>query len=118
MVQIFSKPVADYIAAANAFDSDAMLATFTDDALANDIRREFVGKTAIKAWTDGEITGAKVTLEPIEARQHHGDEIVTFKVDGEYDKTGLPDPLVLTYYFSLDDGKICRLIILHNKAAD
>jgi hypothetical protein len=118
MIRTFSKPVADYIAATNAFDGDAMLATFTDDALANDIRREFVGKAAIKAWTDREITGAKVTLQPVEARRHHGDDIVTFKVDGEYDKTGLPDPLLLTYYFSLDGDKICRLMIVHNKPAD
>jgi hypothetical protein len=36
-------------------------------------------------------------------------------VDGDYDKTGLPDPLVLTFYFSLDGGKISRLIISGNK---
>ena len=117
MAQISTKPVADYIAATNAFDGDAMLRTFTDDAIVNDIRREFVGKAAIRAWTDREIVGVKVTIEPVEARRHYSDEIVTFRVDGEYDKSGLPDPLFLTYYFSLFGDKICRLIILHNKPA-
>jgi hypothetical protein len=35
--------------------------------------------------------------------------------DGEYDKTGLPDPLVLTYYFTVRDDRIVRLIIIHNE---
>ena len=35
--------------------------------------------------------------------------------DGEYDKTGLPDPLVLTYYFTVRDDRIVRLIIIRNQ---
>ena len=54
-------------------------------------------------------------MDPVSARRHYGDEIVTFKLDGQYDKTGLPDPLLLTFYFSLHEAKICRLIILRNK---
>jgi ketosteroid isomerase-like protein len=115
MIDAAAKSIADYIAATNAFDTDAMMATFTDDALVNDIRREFIGKAAIREWSDREITGAKVTLEPVQAKRHYGEEIVTFKLDGEYDKRGLPDPLLLTYYFSLYEDRICRLIILHNK---
>jgi hypothetical protein len=115
MVDVSSKPVADYAAAMNAFDGAALLATFTDDAVVNDIQREIVGKAAIKAWIDREIIAVKVTVEPVSARRHYGDEIVTFKLDGQYDKTGLPDPLLLTFYFSLHEAKICRLIILRNK---
>ena len=36
-------PVQGYIAASNAFDGDAVIAAFTDDALVNDTRREFSG---------------------------------------------------------------------------
>jgi hypothetical protein len=115
MLHISAKPIADYIAATNAFDADAMMAMFTDDAIVNDIRREFVGKPAIRAWTDQEITGVKVTLAPVQVKRHYGEEIVIFKVDGQFDKSGLPDPLLLTYYFGLHEDKICRLIILHNK---
>ena len=42
-------------------------------------------------------------------------DVVSAEIDGEYDKTGVPDPLVLTFYFSLRDDKITRLIILGNK---
>ena len=33
--------------------------------------------------------------------------IVHAVTDGEYDKTGLPDPLVLTYYFTVRETALC-----------
>ena len=38
-------------------------------------------------------------------------------MDGEYDKTNLPDVLVLRHYFSVRDVKIVRLIIIRNTPA-
>jgi hypothetical protein len=35
--------------------------------------------------------------------------------DGEYDKTGLPEELILTNYFSIRDGKIVSLAIIFNQ---
>jgi hypothetical protein len=36
-------------------------------------------------------------------------------MDGTYDKTGLPDPLILSFYFSLRGDQITQLIIIDNK---
>lgn len=109
-------PVAAYFEAMNRFDTDALLATFTDDALVNDIQREFGNSASIRRWADKEIIGDKVVAKTFrEVRAHHGDVIVTAVMDGEYDKTNLPAELELTFYFSLDGDKIARLIILHNK---
>jgi hypothetical protein len=44
-----------------------------------------------------------------------GSWIISAAVDGEYDKTGLPDPLILTYYFTLAGDQIASLIIVGNK---
>jgi ketosteroid isomerase-like protein len=109
--------IAAYINATNEFDSAALLGTFADDALVNDMRREFRGKAAIKRWADHEIIDVRVTMEVIEIVEHYGTVIVTARLDGNYDKTGLPDPLVLTFYFMLHSGRIATLIILHNKPA-
>ena len=109
--------VAAYIQATNDHDRAAFLASFTDDALVNDIQREFWGEAAIGKWAEREILGAKVTMEVVRAVDHYGDLIVTAKLDGDYDKTGLPDPLLLTFYFTLRGDKITKLIILHNKPA-
>src|SRR2546427_603059 len=108
-------PVAAYIQATNDHDRAAFLASFTDDALVNDIQREFWGKAAIGKWADREIFAAKVTMEVVSAVDHYGDSIVAAKLDGNFDKTGLPDPLIMTFYFTLRGDKITKLIILLNK---
>src|SRR5450432_1255017 len=66
-------PAAGAIRAGNACDGDALIATFAEAGMANDIQREFWGVKPIREWTDREI---------------------------------------------IRDGKIVRLIIIHNKAAD
>ncbi len=53
-----------------------------------------------------------------EVIDHYGDTIVRAAYDGAYDKTGLPDPLILTNYFSVRDGKIVSLITIHNKPSE
>jgi hypothetical protein len=57
-------------------------------------------------------------MEVVRAVDRHGDVILTAKLDGTYDKTGLPDPLILTFYFTLRGDRIVTLIILHNKPAE
>jgi SnoaL-like domain len=109
--------VAEYVAAVNAFDEDAVVATFADDALVNDVRREFWGKDAIRRWVREEIVGDRVTVEPIDVIGHHEQTILRGRYDGEYDKTNLPDELILTSYFTVRDGRIVTLIIIHNAAA-
>ena len=109
-------PVRQYFTAMNAFDGPGMVSAFADDAVVNDIQREFLGHQSIQRWVDRESVGDKVvTTKFTETREHHGDYFVSAEIDGEYDKTGLPDPLVLTFYFSLDGDGISRLIILANK---
>ena len=109
--------VAEHIAAVNAQDTDAIVATFAEDAYINDARREFAGAEAIRRWVAKEITGDKVSIEVREVFDHYGDTIVRGGYDGEYDKTNLPDELILSNYFSVRDGKIVSLIVVHNEPA-
>ncbi|SDR97432.1 nuclear transport factor 2 family protein [Bradyrhizobium canariense] len=108
--------ILDHVAAYRRHDAEAFMATLAPDALINDIQREFLGHPAIRAWADKEIFGPKVTLETEAAFEHFGNTIVRFRVDGDFDKSNLPDPLILTYYFAVQDDRITQLIILHNKA--
>lgn len=109
--------VAEHVDAINAHDEDAIVATFADDAFVNDIHREFWGADAIRRWVAKEIVGDRVTVEPIELIEHDRQTIVRGRYDGEYDKTGLPDPLILTSYFTVRDGRIVSLIVVHNTPA-
>jgi hypothetical protein len=106
--------VAEHIAAVNAFDTDAIVATFADDAYVNDVHREIAGIGAIRRWVSKELVGDKVTLDVREVVDHYGDIIVRAAYDGEYDKTNLPDPLILSNYFSVRDGRIVSLTVIHN----
>jgi predicted phosphodiesterase len=106
--------VADHVAAVNAFDTEAIVATFADDALVNDNHREFWGTDRIGAWVAAEIVGDHVTIVPVEALEHHRMTIVRGRYDGDYDKAGLPDELILTNYFEIEDDKIVSLFVIHN----
>jgi hypothetical protein len=108
----------DHIAAYRHSNPAAFLATLAEDALVNDAQREFYGHEAILAWADKEIFGDRVTLEIEAAFEHFSNWIVRFRVNGEFDKSKLPSPLILTYYFTLQGDRISQLIILHNKVAD
>jgi hypothetical protein len=107
--------IAAHFDAVNAFDTDGIVAMFAPDALVNDNHREFWGSDAIRAFVEAEFVGDRVTVEPVEVVEHHGTILVRGRVDGDYDKTGLPDPLILSHYFTVRDGRIDTLIIIHNR---
>jgi hypothetical protein len=117
MTQSLPKPIAEYIEASNTFDGDRMIAAFAEDAMVNDARREFWGVDAIKRWSDKEIIGDKVTMAVKEVREHYGEFIVDAVVDGTFDKSKLPEVVVLTHYFTVRDDKIVNLIIILNAPA-
>jgi hypothetical protein len=117
ITQTLPSVIAAYVQAHNTPDPEAFLATFASDALLNDAQREFLGHAAIRAWADKEIFGDHVTVKVIAAFEHRGGVVLHAAYDGDFDKTNLPDPVILTNYFNIEDGKITQLIILLNKAS-
>ena len=75
----------------------------------DDIGREFRGLDAIKAWSDREIFDAQVTLDVIDTAYQDGEIVVTAKADGTFDRTGLPDPLILAHHIVVKGDRIVRL---------
>ncbi len=110
--------VAAHVAAVNALDTDAIMATFAVDAYVNDARREFVGAPAIRRWVEREMVGDHVTIDVREVLEHHGQMIVRGAYDGTFDRTNLPDELVLTNYFTVHGNKIVSLVVIFNQLAD
>ena len=107
--------IAEHISAVNAFDTQGVVATFAPDAYVNDARREINGIEAIRAWAAKEMIGDQVTMDVREVIDHYGDTIVRARYDGTYDKTNLPDELVMTNYFSVRDNKIVSLAVIFNQ---
>ena len=109
------KAIKDFISATNLHDAAAFIDVFADDALVNDVAKNFWGKDAIKKWSDEEIIKPNVTFKVDEVMEHHGDYLVTALTNGDYDKTKAPDPLCLDYFFSIRDGKIVTMFVTLNK---
>jgi limonene-1,2-epoxide hydrolase len=107
--------VAEHIAAVNAFDTDRIVNTFAPDAYVNDNRREIWGTNAIWQFMNKEFVGDRVTMEVKEVIDHYGDILVRARYDGTYDKTNLPDELIMTSYFAIRDGKITSLTVIFNQ---
>lgn len=105
------KPIAAFIRATNNHNTDAFLATLTYTAVISDEGQDYRGIAAIKEWSDEKYIGAKVTLEPIKTVERNGKTIVTAKVDGNFDKTGLPDPFHMDFHFTIDSNKVAALSI-------
>ena len=103
--------IASHIAAINSFDVGAIMETFADDALVKDLSREFWGPALL--WPRS-LAGDHVTMEPVEAVDNAGLWCVRCRYEGDYDKTGLPDPLIMTNYVRVRDGKIVTLFIINN----
>jgi hypothetical protein len=105
------KPIATLIEATNKHNSKEFLAVISETAIINDEGHDYRGIAEIKKWSDEKVFGAKVRLEPIKISERNGNTIVRMKIDGNFDKTGLPDPLVMDFYFTIDSNKVSRLSI-------
>ena len=98
-------PVTAALAAANAHDTDAFLATFTPEGVVDDWGREFAGADAIRGWSDKEFIGVDVTLEVVYATTEGETTTVAAQVGG----SGFNGPSHFT--FAVRDGLVVRMTI-------
>ena len=99
------QPVAELIEAANANDTDAFLACLAGDAVVDDWGRQFKGPEEIRAWSDREFIGVKVSLEVTSVEQKDDATTVAAQVGGD----GFNGPSHFT--FQLDDDHVTRMTI-------
>jgi hypothetical protein len=86
-----------------------------DDALLNDQLRDYWGKQAIREWAARDIIVQSLTMNVTSAIENYGNVVITANINGKFDVTGLPDPLVCAFYFTAYADRIVRLIILRNR---
>jgi uncharacterized protein (TIGR02246 family) len=104
-------PVADtYVRTINAHDPAAFMALFADDAVVEDVGRVIRGLNEIRAWSAREIFAAQVTLDVVNVINRGDETIVAAKVDGTFDRTGLPNPLILEHAITIQNEKISHLV--------
>jgi len=98
-----------YVRATNTHDASAFVALFADDAVVDDGGRFFLGREAIRAWSQSDIFDVNVTLEVLGVSDSNGSTTIFTKVDGTFDRTGLPDPVVISQCLETADEEIVRL---------
>jgi hypothetical protein len=94
----------EYVRAINEHDPAAFIALFAEESVVNDAGREFCGLAAIRAWSKSDIFDPNVTLEVIRFSGRNGDVAVTTKVDGNFDRTGLPNPVIIQHHITGEAG--------------
>jgi len=104
-------PIERYLRTVNTGDVAGFSSTFAEDALVVDVNREIRGREAIGQWARTDIFAVDVRLDVVQVAEREGRTVVTVRVDGTFDKTGLPDPLVMNQAFTVADGKISELNI-------
>src|SRR5438477_11930024 len=103
------KPIETCVRAINAHDTAALQSSFASDAVVRDVEREFRGIAAIKEWANREIFAVNVTLDVMDSVERDGQIVVTVKIDGTFDRTGLPDPLLMDHWFTVAGDKVAAL---------
>jgi ketosteroid isomerase-like protein len=101
------KPVADYVAGANAKDVEAVAACFGEDAVVRDEGQTRQGLTAIREWVEEVSRKYRPTVEVLDAVETDGKTIVRGRVSGDFPGS----PIELRYAFVLEGEKIGRLEI-------
>jgi ketosteroid isomerase-like protein len=101
------EPVANYIAAANAQDIEAVTENFSEDAVVRDEGQNRQGIAAIRQWAVEVSMKYRPTVETLDVAQADGRTILTGRVSGNFPGS----PVELRYVFTLDSGKIERLEI-------
>ena len=98
-------PVSRLLDAANAHDTDAFLAAFTDDGVVDDWGREFSGADAIRGWSDSEFIGVGVRLSVTEIDVTDDETTILAQVGG----SGYTGPS--HFAFVSCDGLVSRMTI-------
>ena len=100
-----------YFNAANNDQPDAFIDAFDAHAHVIDDNKAFDGLEAIDNWSKSDVFGPHVRFEVTAISEHDGTYVVIASLDGDFDKTNLPDPFFMKNTFKLEGGKIKQLHI-------
>ncbi len=108
----------EYVRTINSHDGVRFGELFVDDAVVDDNGRTFRGRKAIEEWGASDIFAANVTLEVLSTRDDTDGATLITIVDGTFDRTGLPDPVVIEQRITTQNGRIAALTCRLAEAPD
>jgi hypothetical protein len=100
-------PIASYFSARQAFNIDAILEPFAENAVVKDENEEHRGLRAIRFWVERTTAQYHATVKPQSATDASDETIVSGLVSGDFEGS----PVLLEHTFTLAGQKISRLEI-------
>ncbi len=101
---------AEYLRSINDQLPNDFAALFVEDAVVQDAGREYRGLPAIRKWGDTDIYQPRVALHPLEVAARGDGVKLTTRVEGNFDRTGLPDPVIIQHSLTLRGDRIAKLV--------
>lgn len=98
----------DFVLKVNERDEAGLIDLFAEDATVDDAGKLHQGREAIREWMASEIFAPNVTFEVIQAKGDEKEVEFTAQINGDFDRTGLPDPLIMSFQLHAPEGKITR----------
>ena len=99
------RPVATYLAAEKAKDSERLGECFREDAIVRDEGREHRGVAAIKAWHREANAKFRYVVEPLDASVGGPAVVVRARVTGDFPGS----PVELRFNFTVSEDRIASL---------
>jgi len=101
------EPVANFLVADRAKDTDLVARCFTNDAFVHDEGKDYRGVDAIKAWSQGAFAKYEHVIEPLDATVATDTVNLHARLSGSFPNS----PVELNFRFRLANDKIARLEI-------
>ncbi|THF49361.1 nuclear transport factor 2 family protein [Allorhizobium terrae] len=99
--------VASYFEADHHNDADALIDTFTTDAVVDDEQSLHQGKDAIRIWWTAAKQASQFVVAPLDVKTESNVTQVRASVSGAF----AGSPITLTHTFTITNGKIAKLEI-------
>lgn len=103
------QPINQFLRTVNTGDVEGFPASFAAHALVEDVGRAIRGREEIEKWSRHDIFGVHAHFDVVEVVEREGWTVLTVKIDGTFDRSGLPDPLLMDHSFRVAHGKIAEL---------
>ena len=104
-------PIVEFVNAINRHNTTDVLQTLGENIVITDEGQEYRGIEEARTWCDEKCVAVKVTLRVVDMNETDDEAIVAFEIDGSFDKSGLPDPFVMNFHFTIADNKVVELFI-------
>ena len=104
-------PVDEFVSIVNGHREAALDVVLGDEVTIRDEGHTYRGIAEARTWFVEKCIAVNGTIKLVDFTVASDEIVAAFEIDGNFDKSGLPDPCVLDFHFKVRAGKIEKLSI-------